>query len=312
MKITLRIPIDVDDPVEFQNGAAVRIMAQAVEKAGMDACYITDHPAPTATWRLSGGHDALDPFAGLAFVAAATTRLRLQTNLVVLPYRNPFIMAKSAATLDVLSDGRLIMGVGVGYLRGEYDALGVDFESRGAAMDDALEAMKAAWTEERVNREGRGYTAVDILPRPRPTQQPHPPIWGGGNSDRAIRRAAEHCDGWMPFFAAAAMSKRAGTAELTSLEGLKIKIDHLRGHLERVGRTRPFDISLGPQGGLKGRTPADIDRYVNEVGKLAELGVTWTGCDVPHPSRAAFLEGVAWLGEEVAPKLHAITPKPLV
>src|SRR5687767_5499475 len=105
MKFTVRIPMDIDNQAEFQNVEAVRQMAEAIERAGVDACYITDHPAPTAQWLSTGGHDALDPFAGLMLVAAFTKTLKLHTNLIVLPYRNPFITAKSAATLDVLSGG---------------------------------------------------------------------------------------------------------------------------------------------------------------------------------------------------------------
>lgn len=306
LKLTIHLPIDIDDRVEFQNGAAVRALSQAAENAGIDACFITDHPAPTAKWRQAGGHDALDPFVGLMAIAAATTKIRLHTSLVVLPYRNPFITAKAAATLDVLSDGRLIMGIGSGYLKGEYQALGVDFETRGALMDEALEAMKAAWSGEDVVYEGRGFTALGIRPRPLPVQRPHPPIWAGGNSDRAIRRAVELCDGWAPFFAAGALSKTTRTADIGNIEELKAKIEILRGHLNRVGRTRPFDICIGPQAGLKDLTAAEADRWVNDAGELARLGATWTPCSVPHPSRQAFLDNVQWFGEEVVPKIHAI------
>lgn len=306
MKMTLRMPMDVDDRVEFQNAAAVRILAQAIEAAGLDACFITEHPAPTSAWRNSGGHDALDPFAGLAFVAAVTNRLRLHTNLVVLPYRNPFLTAKSAATLDVLSDGRLILGCGVGYLQGEYEALGVDFSARGALMDEAIETMKAAWSGTEVVRQGRGFNAPGVVPRPLPVQQPHPPIWAGGNSERALRRAAELCDGWSPMFAGAAMSQRAGTDQIASHEDLRLKIERLRGHLARVGRTRPFDICIGPQTQLQGCTREAAERFVEELGQLAKLGVTWTFCGVPAPSRAGFLENLQWFGEEVAPKVHEI------
>ncbi|HEY3694321.1 LLM class F420-dependent oxidoreductase [Phenylobacterium sp.] len=309
MKMTMHIPMDIDDRVEFQNAAAVRAMAQAIEKAGVDACFITDHPAPTAKWRAAGGHDALDPFAGLMFVAAVTSRLRVHTNLVVLPYRNPFLTAKSAATLDVLSEGRLILGVGLGYLRGEYQALGADFEGRGAVMDEALETIKAAWGEAPVAREGRSFTASDIRSRPRPIQLPHPPIWAGGNSERAIRRAAELCDGWSPFFATATFSKSARTDEIANVDDLKVKIDHLRGHLDRVGRTLPFDICIGPQQGLKACTKAEAERWVDDAGKMMELGATWTPCGVPHPSREAFLENVQWFGEEVVPKIHALATR---
>jgi probable F420-dependent oxidoreductase len=306
MKMTMRLPIDVDDRVEFQNGAAAREVAQAVEAAGLDAGFITDHPAPTATWRRSGGHDALDPFAGLMFVGAVTTKLRLHTNIVVLPYRSPFVTAKGAATLDVLSDGRLILGCAVGYLQGEYEALGVDFHARGALMDEAITTMKAAWSGEDVVVKGRGFNAQGMLPRPLPVQQPHPPIWTGGNSERVLRRAAELCDGWSPMFAGEKMSQRAGTDQINSLQDLKGKIDVLQGHLRRVGRTRPFDICIGPQKPLTDTTKEQADQFVDQLAQLAELGVTWTFCGVPAPDRKTFLRNVKWFGEEVVPRVHAI------
>jgi probable F420-dependent oxidoreductase len=306
MKMSLRMPIDVDDRAEFQNGPAARAMALAVEAAGLDACFITDHPAPTAAWRNSGGHDALDPFAGLAFIAGATTRLKLHTNLVVLAYRNPFITAKAAATLDVLSDGRLIMGAGAGYLQGEYAALGVDFAARGALMDEAIRTMKAAWAEGDAVVHGRNFTADGVRPRPRPVQQPHPPIWAGGNSDRALKRAAGLCDGWSPMFASPAMGQRAGTDAIVGVDDLKRKIERLSGLLAEAGRTRAFDICIGPRMQLKACTREEADRLVEDLAELAELGVTWTFCGVPYPNRAAFLDNVQWFGEEVAPRVHAI------
>jgi probable F420-dependent oxidoreductase len=292
MKFSLHLPMDIDDRQEFQNAAAVRQMAHAVEKAGIDACWVTDHPAPTTKWRNAGGHDALDPFAALSFVAAATTKLLLHTHIVVLPYRNPFLAAKSAATVDVLSDGRLILGIGVGYMRGEYVALGVEFEARGALTDEALQTMKMAW--------------IGNLPKPVPVQQPHPPIWVGGNSERAIRRAAELCDGWAPFFATGALAATTRTDEIGSLEDLRVKIDVLRGHLDRVGRTRPFDICAMPPEGFKACDASEAQRLIDQAGAFAELGVNWLVGGVPHPSRAAYLDHVQWLGEEVLPKVHAI------
>ena len=197
-------------------------------------------------------------------------------------------------------------------MRGEYQALGIDFRNaRGAAMDEALTTMRAAWGEEPATVQGARFLANGIYPRPRPVQQPNPPIWAGGNSDRAIRRAAEHCDGWSPFFAEAALlSKTARTEEMTTVEQLKDKIGKLRAQLERVGRTRQsFDDLHRPQGQiLKGRTAAEVDRYVNEAGRLAEIGVTWMGAGAPHPNRKAWLEQVQWMGEELFPKLHALKP----
>ena len=307
MKFTIRIPMDIVDPVEFQNPEAVQAMAQAIERAGVDACYITDHPAPPAKWLEGGGHNALDPFVGLTFVAAVTKTLKLHTNLVVLPYRNPFLTAKSAATLDVLSGGRLILGVGGGYLKGEYDALGADFAGRGARMDEAIEVMKRAWSGEDVTIQGANFNAAGIRPLPLPRQRPNPPIWVGGNSERAMRRAATLCDGWSPFFVAGPMSKGVRTDEITSLDDLKSKIGRLQDMREAAGRSGPFDICMAPQRGLRECTRAEADRWLNDLGALAELGVNWSGCGAPHAaSRAEFLESLQWLGEEVLPKARAV------
>jgi probable F420-dependent oxidoreductase len=298
--------MDIVDPVEFQNADAVRDMAQAIERTGVDACYITDHPAPPANWLEGGGHDALDPFVGLMLVSAHTRTLRLHTNLIVLPYRNPFITAKSAATLDVLSGGRVILGVGGGYLRGEYEALGADFAGRGARMDEAIEAIRQAWSGEDVVMQGASFAAKGIRPRPRPVQRPGPPIWVGGNSERAMRRAATLCDGWSPFFVSGAMSKGVRTDEIANLDDLRAKIDRLRDLRASAGRQDAFDICMGPQQPMRECTAAEADRWINDLGVLAELGVTWSGCGVPHPSRAAFIENLQWLGEEVLPKAKAI------
>jgi probable F420-dependent oxidoreductase len=302
----------VDDKSEFQNTAAVREMARAVEKAGADACYITDHPAPSAAWRSKGGHDALDPFAALAFVAAATDKIRLHTNLVVLPYRNPFINAKAATTVDVLSNGRLIMGVGVGYQAVEYAALGVEFDQRGADTDEAIRVMKAAWSEKVVTLKGRTWDASEgVMISPKPVQKPNPPIWVGGNSERAIRRAAELCDGWSPFFASAGMSKAAGTDELSTLEQAKAKIGQLQDYRGKYNRTGPFDICLGPKGGLMACTSADADKFVADCAELAGLGVNWVMLGVGHATRAEWLRDVAWAGEALIPKVQAIKSKAL-
>ncbi len=129
MKISLGLPTQrVDRPEEFGTGSAVAEMARAAETAGFDAVYVTEHPVPGTAWMRTGGHHAFDPFVALAFAAAATERLRVQTHLCVLPYRNPFLTAKAAASLDALSGGRLILGVGTGYLEVEFEALGVDFD----------------------------------------------------------------------------------------------------------------------------------------------------------------------------------------
>jgi alkanesulfonate monooxygenase SsuD/methylene tetrahydromethanopterin reductase-like flavin-dependent oxidoreductase (luciferase family) len=147
IKFSLGIPLGVIEPAgEFQSQEAAAHMGRTLESAGVAACYVTDHPAPVATWLHAHGHDATDPFTSLAFVAAATRSLRLHTNVVVLPYRNPFITAKAAAILQVFSGGRLILGVGAGYQQGEFAALGVDFTKRDVLTDEALETIRLAWS----------------------------------------------------------------------------------------------------------------------------------------------------------------------
>ncbi|MCB2080161.1 MAG: TIGR03619 family F420-dependent LLM class oxidoreductase, partial [Novosphingobium sp.] len=162
---------------EFTTMQAVHDVAKTAEKAGFTSGTTTDHPVPSSRWLDAGGHYAQDPFVLLSMAAAVTTTLKLQTNIVVLPYRNPFITARSVSSLDAFSGGRFIFGMGAGYLKAEYKALGVDFDSRNDLMDEYIKAMKAAWTGEDFTFEGTGYTALGNRVRPAPVQKPHPPLW---------------------------------------------------------------------------------------------------------------------------------------
>src|SRR5258707_1375535 len=137
MRFVVQFPIqsEADDGAWLEPGNIIRF-TQAVEAAGLDAIALTDHPAPSRKWLASGGHETLDPFVGLAFCAAVTSRIRLMTHLVVVPYRNPLLQARSMAALDVLSGGRTTFVLGTGYLRSEFAALGVDFDQRNALFDE--------------------------------------------------------------------------------------------------------------------------------------------------------------------------------
>src|SRR5207248_1886493 len=125
----------------FVSGDAVVSLSRAAEAAGFAAVFVTDHPAPPQRWVARGGHQTTDPLVTLAFAAAATTSLRVQTNLFVPAYRHPLVTAKAVATLDVLSEGRVILGVGAGYLEPEFAALGADFDTRNDGLDDALRTI---------------------------------------------------------------------------------------------------------------------------------------------------------------------------
>ena len=146
-----------------------------------------------------GQGDALEQLALMAFIAGKTERLRLVTSVMILPYRNPVATAKTLATIDVLSRGRVTVGVGVGWLREEFEALGAaDFDRRGAVSDEYLRIFKALWTESPVSFAGEFYRFDDVRCLPEPVQKPHPPIWIGGHSKAALRRVARLGDGWHP------------------------------------------------------------------------------------------------------------------
>ena len=197
--------------------AIVRFATRA-EELGFDGVGFTDHPAPSHRWLQAGGHDALDPFVAFGVVAAVTERIRLVPNILVLPYRNPFLVAKAAASLDALSDGRFVLAVATGYQRGEYRALGVDFDERNPLFDEALAVIKGIWAEDDFAYDGRHFTARGQTANPKPA---HVPVWIGGNSALSRRRVAQAADGWNPFAAPAVLAKTAKTPVLETVEDLK-------------------------------------------------------------------------------------------
>jgi probable F420-dependent oxidoreductase len=308
MKFSFHLPVDhVSQPGEFLTAAAVAEMARALDKASIDAAYVTEHPAPADAWLASGGHQALDPFVALSFAAAATERLRLHTNLVVVPYHNPWLTAKAVASLDVLSGGRMIMGIGSGYLEGEFKALNAPFAGRGAVMDEAIALMKQIWTGQSVTFAGTHFQADGNTALPAPVQTPHPPIWVGGNSDRAIRRAVETCDGWSPFPVKAKYAGRVRTDEIGDIGDLTRKIGQARDLAAKIGRTRPLDICFVPFGmAMQAGTRPEAQSIVDGLAELAEIGVTWSVMAFPCRDRAQYLENIDWFAREVLPAARGL------
>ncbi|MDG2005349.1 MAG: TIGR03619 family F420-dependent LLM class oxidoreductase [Novosphingobium sp.] len=299
MKFSIAMPLGNIAPGEFQTPQAVREISQALEAAGVGAGYLTDHPAPSAEWLHGGGmaHDALDPFTAFAFVAAATERLLLHTNIIVAAYRNPFLTAKSAATLQTLSGGRLVLGLGAGYQKAEFEALGIDFHKRGRLFDEALEVMQQIWAGGPVTYQGMNFNAPGNESRPIPN--PPPAIWIGGGSDKAVERAARWADGWCPFFAAPSMSKLNRDTGIHSVEHLAEKIARLMELRGEAGRSGAFDICIGARARVGFGKPGGADLLLAEAEELAAVGVDWMFVDPPHPSRQAFVEHMQWFGEEV-------------
>ena len=286
---------------ELVTGAGIARVAAAAETAGFDGFGFTDHPAPSQRWLESGGHDALDPFVAMGFAAAHTTALRLIPNIVVLPYRNPFIVAKAGATLDLVSGGRFTLAVGVGYLKREFAALGVDFDDRAALFEESLQVIRDIWTTDDVTIDGKHFTAKGITAHPRPVSVPHPPIWIGGNTAAARTRVVAHGQGWCPFRAPATLAQTARTAALESLADLAAGIGDLRRRLEEAGRDpSTVDVTFtNHAGGTPGADDFDADAFLEGVAQLTELGVTWVQVGVPGDSLAHALEAIEQFGADV-------------
>ena len=274
MKAAIGLPTTIPglDPV-FPSGDTIAEMALSAETAGFDAVFVADHPFPTDEWLAGLGAHSPDPIVLLSIAAAATTRLRLLTMVYVLPYRNPFLTAKSLSTLDFVSNGRLIAGVGTGYVEPEFQALGVSFEERNELVDEAIVMMKQAWTGRPIRATGLHWQADGNTLLPRPIQRPGPPVWIGGNSKRAIRRAAELAEGWMP------QRNREGRARTPSLgtdELVRNAIEYLRTHAEQIGRTAPIEIAFIPIDRYNAASHPEYPTHLLQAAKeLASVGVNY-------------------------------------
>jgi probable F420-dependent oxidoreductase len=283
---SLELPTQrVESQDEFVSAAAIAEIAREAEACGFAAVHVTDHPAPDAKWLDHGGHHALDPFVALSFAAAATTDIRLLTNVYIAAYRNPFLGAKSVQSLDVLSGGRLILGTAAGYLKPEFRALGVDFDHRGALLDEALDVLENVLSGEDTAYEGSSFAARGVRMRPVPARVP--PIWVGGNSKPAVRRAVSRFQGWAPFntFGYAAASR---TAEISTLDELESAIEWAKAYGREIGRTEPLDICFSAGNMLDDNT--SLDERHSTVERLAAAGVTWLTTAPAGANRAEVID----------------------
>ncbi len=235
----------------------------------------------------------------------------MHTNLLVLAYRNPFHSAKAIATLDSLSRGRMIVGVGAGYLEPEFEALGVDFADRNELTDEAILTMRAAWRGDSVERSGRGWRATGNTLRPTPVQRPGPPIWVGGNSHRAIRRAVELGDGWMPMPSPAGSERRLHTPAIGTLDDLASRLRYARDHAAATGRTAPLEVVFMPLGlDMFTNAGVDADAAVDSIAELAELGVTYLTVTLAGASLPEFLDHLGVFADGVLGRVDACRSPP--
>ncbi|MFA1540913.1 LLM class F420-dependent oxidoreductase [Actinomadura monticuli] len=210
-------------------------VAELAEELGYDSVWVGDHvvlPSPrVGPSPMEPGDPILDPLVALAHLAARTERIALGTGVVVLPQRNPLILAKQLASIDVLSEGRLIFGTAAGYLEPELRAVGVPAEGRGARTDEYLAAMRSLWCDDEPAFHGRHVDFADVDAHPRPVQRPIPVVTGG-HSPAALRRAARYADGWYGWM----LGRRAAADLLT----------RLRTAEEEAGRATPLHVSVSP------------------------------------------------------------------
>ena len=246
-------------PCSQPDGAAR--VARAAEAAGFDSLWGGEHvvlPDPRVPPSPLEPEDRItDPIVTLAFLAAHTTRIRLGTGIIIVPQRNPLVLAKQLATLDVLSNGRLIFGVGVGYLEPEFRALGIPFATRGAVTDEYLAAIRAIWTERRPVHQGRFAAFAGVQAHPQPMQKPLPPIVIGGHTDAAFRRAVEQGHGWYGFALDEDGARRC-------LDGLRAAA----ARFERPAALGPLEISVTPRPTRGGEA---MDRA--SANRFAALGI---------------------------------------
>ena len=224
MRYILGLPTDhVESIDQFGTSQAIVEMATTAETLGFTGVFVTDHPAPPKSFLDTGGHHTLDPMITLAAAATSTKKIKLLTNLYIVAYRNPLLVAKMVASLDNLSLGRLILGVGAGYLKEEFQATGADYENRGQLLDDYIEIMKQAWTGNPVSMKGYNFEAKKIISLPTPVLKDgdsSPPIWIGGNSKNALERVARFGEGWIPMATPKGIEKFVKTTAITDMTAL--------------------------------------------------------------------------------------------
>lgn len=293
MNFSLGLPASIGSgPDSYLTGEVVASIAMAAEAAGFYSVHTADHPFPSESWLQSGGHHSPDPFVALAFAAAATTRIRVMTNLVVLPYRHPAIVAKSIASLDRMSNGRTIVGVGAGYEAEEFEALGVQFSERNEVFDQSFRIINEIWS---------GTSAAGHSAEPAPLQRPRPPLWVGGNSRIAMRRAVNVADGWMPMANPAALAARRRTSIIETMAELDSRVAEMRRYADCIRRESYPKVSFTPFTPFPARFSAtfEISRWLKEVDAFRRIGVEHLRLEIERNSKAEYLDAVGDLGAVV-------------
>ena len=289
-------------------------IATAAETFGFHSVMIADHiviPETvesaypyTVKGNFVGEDEALEQLTLVTYIGALTQRMRLVTSVMILPHRNPLVTAKTLATIDVLTKGRLTVGVGVGWMREEFEALDApSFDARGAVSDEYLEIFKKLWTEHRPSHDGTHYQFAPLKFAPKPVQRPHPPIWIGGHSAPALRRVAKYGDGWHPVGSTAASplppaevaEKRAKIHALAETAGRD------PNHIEIAYKAPIYDAGRAPEGTDRRYFSGGTDAILADIAQFADAGVDELIFDFRSPTVDATLERMQWFTQEVMP-----------
>jgi probable F420-dependent oxidoreductase len=302
MKLGICVP-HYGRPLEV--GRMLEVVRRA-EARGLDSVWVTDHVIVPRDAVLIYRDHMLDPLAVLPWLAGVTERITLGTSVVILPYRTPIPVAKLLASVDVLSGGRLIVGVAIGWLEAEFAALGVPFRERVSRSEEAIELMRALWTQEHPEVETRRHRLHGLRASPLPLQKPRPPIWIGGGSDGALRRVARLGDGWHAtgmapeaFQQGMDMVRRYWTEAKRDGE----PVGSLRVGVFIDGVHRPaVDMAF-----LRGRyaIAGSVAAVTDELRRFRALGCAHVALEVSYSVYPAILETIDLLAEEVKPALDA-------
>jgi probable F420-dependent oxidoreductase len=309
----MRIGVTVPNVHEtLAERTTIEAVGRMADELGFDSIWCNDHlaiptardggaePAYAAAYGEQRGQNVYEPLIVLAYLAAVTRRVVLGTSVYLLPLRSPLLAAKQAVSLDRLSVGRLVLGVGVGWLESEFAALGVPYRERGSRTDEAIAMLKALCAQDSGEFHGRHHSFTGVEFRPKPLQRPHPPLWIGGRSSAAVRRAARAGDAWHP-------------SHLT-VDELRERIPELHAECERAGRStdevtvttrRKLVLTPSPTDAEAGRVlQGDADAIAATVAELEHVGVTHLIVELPGSSEGELLENLDWFGREILAEIR--------
>jgi probable F420-dependent oxidoreductase len=301
MKLGICVP-HYGRPIEVDR---ILTVVRQAEEAGLDSVWVTDHVIVPRDVDVIYREQMLDPLAMLPWLAGVTERIALGTSVVILPYRSPIPLAKLLASVDVLSGGRLIVGAAIGWMEGEFAALGVPFKERVSRSEEALELMRTLWTQERPELQTARHGLSNVQVSPMPLQRPRPPIWIGGGSEGAFRRVARLGDGWHAT-AATPETFRQGKQAITRFwkdagrEGEPEWSMRIPVFIDGVHHWAVDAKLLRGRHSLRGT----VRQIAGQLAEYQRLGVSHMALEVSYSVYPAILETIDLLAGEVKPALQ--------